>query len=141
MTKYVCFISCYSSYNNAEPHSSMVGVQDLRTGVRWFDPRFGQYSATALNLDLSRVYLIRVTTKCFVCFILFAHLSTECSVSYCDHSRVRLSDVRPSTIFLLTLYKYLQINTKLGQIVFHHKILDEFDYGCILTRTVRVICP
>ena len=33
-----------------------------------------------------------------------AHLSTECSVSYCDHSpSVRLSVVRPSTICLLTL--------------------------------------
>ena len=28
----------------AEPHSSVGSVADLRTGGRWFDSRFGQYS-------------------------------------------------------------------------------------------------
>ena len=39
-------------------------------------------------------------------FQFLAHLSTECSVSYCDHSPsvvVRPSVIRPSTICLLTL--------------------------------------
>ena len=29
---------------NAEPHSSVDGIEDLRTGDRWFDHRLGQYS-------------------------------------------------------------------------------------------------
>ena len=40
-----------------------------------------------------------------------------------------------------SIYKYLPISTKLGQSVCDHKILDEIDYGCNWTRTVRVICP
>ena len=35
----------------------------------------------------------------FFCMLFLAHLSTECSVNYCDHSPsvsvVRLSDIRP----------------------------------------------
>ena len=43
--------------------------------------------------------------------VFLAHLSTECSVSYCDHSlSVCPTSVRPSTICLLTLY-HLQILT------------------------------
>ena len=44
--------------------------------------------------------------------------------------------------FLLhsSIYKYLPINTKLGQNVCDHKISNEFDYGSNQTRTF-VICP
>ena len=35
---------------NAEPHSSVGSVADLRTGDRWFDPRHGQYSFRELMI-------------------------------------------------------------------------------------------
>ena len=40
-----------------------------------------------------------------------------------------------------SIYKYWPISTKLGQNVYDHKILDEFDYWFNWTRTVRVSCP
>ena len=62
-----------------------------------------------------------------------AHLSTECSVSYCDHS--------PSFRSLsVHIYKYTPINTKLCQNVYDRKILNELYYGTNWTRIVRVVC-
>ena len=40
-----------------------------------------------------------------------------------------------------SIYKYQPISTKLGQNIYDHKILDEFDYGSNQTRMTRVICP
>ena len=50
----------------------------------------------------------------------------NCRIRLCLHSSV---------------YKYLPINTKLGQNVCDNKTPDEFDYGSYQTRTVYVICP
>ena len=35
---------------NAEPHTSVGSVADLRTGGRWFDPRLGQYPVRRLTI-------------------------------------------------------------------------------------------
>ena len=75
-------------------------------------------------------------------FFLLAHLSTECSVSYCDHSLSVV--VSPSVHNLLvntSIYKYKPIFTKLGQNVDDHKSSDESYNGTNQTRTVRVVCP
>ena len=50
----------------------------------------------------------------------------NCGIWLCLHSSV---------------YKYRPISTKLGENVYDHKILDEFDYGSNRTRTVWVVCP
>ena len=62
-----------------------------------------------VKLKLGQVVMYQNRSPCHF----LAHLSMECSMSYCDHSPsvvVRPSDVqlsvRPSTICLLTLYKY-----------------------------------
>ena len=36
--------------SDAEPHSSVGSVADLRTGGHWFDPRPGQYSFRGLMI-------------------------------------------------------------------------------------------
>ena len=38
---------------NAQPHSSVGSVQDLRTQGRWFDPRLSQYSFRELMTVLA----------------------------------------------------------------------------------------
>ena len=70
--------------------------------------------------------------------VFLAHLSTEYSVSYCDHSLfvvVCPSNVWPSVHNLLvnTLASWHNIYT--------HKVSDEFNYGTNQTRTSGVICP
>ena len=70
---------------------------------------------------------------------LLAHLSMECSVSYCDCSSsvsVRPS-IRPQfSCEHCSIYKHQPISTKLGQSVYYYKILNDFDYGTNQTRTV-----
>ena len=73
-----------------------------------------------------------------------AHLSTECSVRYCDHSPSVV--VHPSvgpqfSCYHSSIYKYWPVSTKLGQNVYDHKISDELYNGTNRTRTVWVICP
>ena len=51
-----CFtfvLHLYSSIILAEPHSSIGGVADLRTGGRWIDPRLGQYSFRGLMIVIA----------------------------------------------------------------------------------------
>ena len=43
--------------HNAEPHSSVGSVQDLRTRGRWFDPRLGQYSFRGLMIVIATVVI------------------------------------------------------------------------------------
>ena len=38
-----------------------------------------------------------------------------------------------------SIYKCYPISTKVGQNEYNYKILDEFDYGCNRTRTVKFI--
>ena len=40
-----------------------------------------------------------------------------------------------------SIYKYQPISTKLSQIIYDHKILDELNYGSNQNRTSGVICP
>ena len=42
---------------NAEPHSSVGSVADLRTGGRWFDPRLGQYSFRGLMIAIATGFI------------------------------------------------------------------------------------
>ena len=46
--KFVVWFSVRTHRNRVEPHSSIGSVADLRTGGRWFDPRFGKYSFRGL---------------------------------------------------------------------------------------------
>ena len=41
----------------AEPHSSVSGVADLRTGGRWFDPRLDQYSFRGLKMVIATGFI------------------------------------------------------------------------------------
>ena len=52
------------------------------------------------NMELMRPELSELSDLELENLPFLAHMSTECSVSYCDHS---LSDICPSTIFLLKL--------------------------------------
>ena len=45
------------------------------------------------------------------------------------------------TLLHSSIYKYQSISTKLGQNIYDHKILDEFDSWYNLTRLTGVICP
>ena len=80
---------------------------------------------------------------------LFAHLSTECSLSYCDHSPsvvVHPFDVRPSVHNLLVnALASTNINQSSPNLVkmyiYDCKISDKYDYGSNGTRTIRVIGP
>ena len=44
--------------------------------------------------------------------------------------------IAESDFVYTSIYRYLSISTKLGQNVYDHKSLDEFDYGSNRTRTV-----
>ena len=57
---------------------------------------------------------------------LFAPELKNCYISLCLHS---------------SIYKYKPISTKLGQNMYDHKILDDFDYGSNRIRTTGVTCP
>ena len=46
-------VSIFSSI----PHSSVGGVQDLRTGNRWFDPRLGQFSSRGLIIVIATRFI------------------------------------------------------------------------------------
>ena len=50
----------------------------------------------------------------------------NCYISLCLHSGI---------------YKYQPISSKLGQNIYDHKMLDEFDFGSNRTRMTRVIYP
>ena len=44
-------------FGSAEPHSSVGSVADLRTGGRWFDPRFDQYSFRRLMIAIATGFI------------------------------------------------------------------------------------
>ena len=43
--------------NVAEPLSSVGSAADMRTGGRWFDPRFGQYSFRGLIIVIATGFI------------------------------------------------------------------------------------
>ena len=49
----------------AEPHSSVGSIADLRTGGRWFDARLGQYSFRGLMSHCNRIHSSLPTFHCF----------------------------------------------------------------------------
>ena len=46
-----------ASLHEAQPHSSVGSVADLRTGGRWFDPRLGQYSLRGLMIVIATGFI------------------------------------------------------------------------------------
>ena len=54
---------CYTL--DAEPHSSVGSVADLRTGGRWFDPQLDQYSFQELMIVIATISFLSTATRCF----------------------------------------------------------------------------
>ena len=57
-------------------------------------------------------------------------------------SKTQVSELGPSwpSCLLCSIYNFYSISTELGQNIYNHKILDEFDYRYNQIRMTGVIC-